>query len=140
VRGVAKLKIVNGGGATGSIRDDMVEFEESRFAAAPMCSFKLALPAVTRPDGPFDLGGNMTRAFSSCHSRARSIRNGDPFLLQVSEQQRNRPLEDHGRVTIRNAMTQQVLHSPQLLVRLATNGELYFVSFRGEWRDLGPRE
>jgi hypothetical protein len=48
----------------------------------------------------------MTRALSGCRRRARSIGNGKFVLFQALEQQRNRPLEDHGRVTVRNAMTQ----------------------------------
>jgi hypothetical protein len=59
------------------------------------------------------------------------------LLLQVLEQRRQRPIEDRRRVASRKTMAQKILHLPKLVVGFATDRELHFVSFRGEW--LNPR-
>ncbi len=35
-------------------------------------------------------------------------------------------------------MPEEILHLPQLVVGVTTDGELHLVSFRGEWLDLQP--
>jgi hypothetical protein len=69
---------------------------------------------------------------------ARSFSDGNLLSLQVLKQQRQCPLKDRRRVTARKTMAQKILHLPQLVVRLPIDGELHFVSFRGEWLDPRP--
>jgi hypothetical protein len=55
--------------------------------------------------------------------------------LKVGEQDRERAVEDDGQIPIRHLVSHQVLHAPELRLRLLGDRQLYLVAGRGERQD-----
>src|SRR5439155_11955670 len=62
----------------------------------------------------------------------------EPLLLDIVDQQVERPVDDAGQVSIRNTVPEQVLCSSQLVVKFLACGELHPVGLFGKRRDGGP--
>ena len=100
----------------------MVKLEKTAFSAAALGSDKRAACLITRPDGaPY--GGWDVARWRRCSSSCVAW-SGDGSrlgLFQVFQEQRQRPIEDHRRIAVRHAVPQEILHTPQLLDRIAAN-------------------
>ena len=116
-----------------------MELEHAGLGAAARRALKSAAPLVARPDRAPDSRRHMTPVGMGQFDRARTGRGGQPLPLELFEQHSQRAIENRSRITVGNLMTQQVLHPPELVVGVPVDGELHLVSFRGEWRDLGPQ-
>jgi len=108
----------------------MVIFEKSSFGAPPVWTVECTAPFVAVPHGSLHCGRNVTRILIPAAMRARAYGLADSCALELFEQYRDRSFEDDGRIAVRHHVTQQILSSPQLVVRLAANGELNLVPFR----------
>jgi hypothetical protein len=58
--------------------------------------------------------------------------------LEILQQQRQRAVEDDSRISVRYLVSQKVLCSAKLVVRLSAHRHLYFVALRSERSDHGP--
>jgi hypothetical protein len=135
----SQFEILDSRRAPGGVRLDVVEFQEASFRAAAVRAHEGALAAIASPDLSLETRGYVAGPAWGCACCSWAVGGGQFRPFQIRQQRCQRPIEDRSRVAARNAMAEQVLHAPQLLERLAPNGELHLVSFRGEWRDLGAR-
>jgi len=109
---------------------DVFEFEVAR-RRAPESSlvYKRASPAVALVDLPLDRVRDVAGGRLLLHDYggrlARFPTDPEPLLLHVVDQQVERPLDDAGQVSIRNAVPEQVLSHSQLVVKFLVRGELH---------------
>lgn len=137
VDGTAQLKVLYGSGSAHGVRKHVMEFEEAGLGTPTARADERTSPAVTGPDRAPDSRGDVPRA-RRCRTRSPwAIGRGQFGSGDIIHQQRERPIEDLGGVAVRNGMSQQVLHSAQLLVRLPRDRELDLVPFRREGRHHG---
>jgi hypothetical protein len=142
MRATSQLKIVQGRFAAICIRHNVMEFQEAGLAAAALFSLKRASPAVARPYVTFDGCGDVARPRGRRAAAPWPIRGCELRSRQVSQQQREGTIEDRREIAIGDRVTQQILHGPQLVVRLARYSALHFVTlgrerldFWGSWSD-----
>lgn len=112
------------GAAAVGIRHSVVELEKPRLFASACCSHELATAGVTLPDGALHGRRYAPGMASSLSTGARAVSRGELRSLQLHQQGRECPIEDGCRVAVRDGMTQQVLHAPQLVVCVARHREL----------------
>ncbi len=124
----------------------MMELKKARRRAASRVPDKGAPPPVARPDGSLHRGGNVTRGIGSLGAGARNakaapwpIRRRQSGSFELCEEHSQGPIDDRGRIARRDGVAQKVLGTAQLLVCLATHGELNLVAFGCDWgQDSGP--
>ena len=79
----------------------------------------------------------MTGSSSRRSWRVRTCHGRELPLLQVRQQQRQGPIEDHRGISIRNRVSKQILRATQLLVRIGRHGDLHLVLRGRDWCDNG---
>jgi hypothetical protein len=133
-----KLDVLGGPHSPACEWNDVVKLEECRFAASALAPFERTATAVARPDGAAHgrrdvtaSGGERTRRLPR-RLRLRQLR-----PLEMLEQQRQRAIDDRGGIAVRDRVTQQILRAPELVVRVAADGELHFVPLGAERRRNG---
>src|SRR6266852_6166223 len=99
---------------------DVFEFQVARLRApAPSLVYERATPAVTLVDLPLDRIRDVAGGRLLLHGHGgrlpRFPADPEPLLLHVVDQQIERPLDDAGQVSIRNAVPEQVLCLSQLV-------------------------
>src|SRR5438105_9859784 len=104
-------------------------------AAPPVPAEEGALAAVAFPDESPHGGRDAAREGIRWPRRARAFGLGELRLLELLEQHGQRPLEDGGRIAVRDLRPEQVLDAPQLVVRLGARRKLHFVALGRERRD-----
>jgi hypothetical protein len=115
----------------------MVELERRALLTATVCANKCTLVPITCPHGTPDRGRHMPRVRGGrCHS-TRTPDHAAPLALELLQQQADGPLEEDGRIAVRDRVAGQFLHSPQRVVRFARDGELNPEAFQCEWSDHG---
>jgi hypothetical protein len=125
-----------------AVRVDVVELEQSAFAAAsPLGTRERAARAVARPDRAAHLGRDMARDLWGRRRPRRPLRPrrpprpilrqlGELPLLQFRHQDRQRPVDDLGRIAIRDLVPQEFLRQTQLGMRRSARRELNLVGRR----------
>jgi hypothetical protein len=131
----AKLQVCARGFSTLGKRDDVMELEPAMLATPAPGPDEGASATVAFPHFPFDCGWHMARAGFRIRNLPRSISSRELLLLEFCQQQRQGTIKDDGWIPIRHRVTQQILHTPQLVVRLASDRELHFVALRRKRRD-----
>src|SRR5438093_3486075 len=121
-----------------------MELEKAPLYAPTACSNERASPIIAAPDLTLYGRGDVSRASPRRNGIAGTQRRGKLRPLQVLEEQRERAIENRGRIAVRSAVPHQILDSPQLIVSVARDRELNLVSLRRErgddrrplrWRD-----
>jgi len=120
VRAAAQFDVLERRQAAVAVRVDMVELEQATFAAAAAVgTCECAARAVARPDFATHFGWDMARRPAGC-------RPGNPLrpprrflrhlaelpLLQFRHQERQRPVDDLRRISVRDLMPQELLCEP----------------------------
>src|SRR3989442_54364 len=122
---------------------DVFEFQVAR-GRAPASSlvYERATPAVTLVDLPLDCIRDVAGGGLLLHGHGgrlpRFPTDPEPLLLHVVDQQIERPLDDAGQVSIRNAVPEQVLCFSQLVVKFLVGGEFHPVHLLRKWREGAP--
>lgn len=142
VRTAAKLDVVFRRAASVRERNDVVEFQQSRFVAAPLAPCKGAASLVAPPDGSAHRCRNVTAPRTARCERARCTRRSDLRAFESFEQERQRAIEDRRGIAVRERVPEEILRAPQLVMRLPAHGELHFVAlwrerpkYRDRWAD-----
>jgi hypothetical protein len=95
----------------------MVIFEKAALRATSRCADKCALAAVAIPDGTLHGGRDVaTGTAGGCRPRVMNVRMSR--LAQFRQQHRQRPIEDGGKVAVRDPVAEQVSRLAQPVVRL----------------------
>ena len=139
VRRAAKLQVLECRRTTGSVRHDVVYFEETGLPATTSRSFKLATAFIPCPNLPPNGRRDMTREIL-CRPRCPRVpgRSESLFVERV-EKYSQCAIKNSSGIAVGHAMAEQVLSPSELLVGFGGDCELHFVSPRGEWLDLlGP--
>ena len=117
----------------------VIELEPAKlFAAVPGVAHERALPAVTRPDGAFHLGGNVPRTFALA-AAARAICGREALALERLLQEHERSIEHGLEISRGDRVPQERLHTAQAIVRLFRDRELDREALGGSRRDPGAR-
>src|SRR5207244_5310152 len=99
----------------------------------PACvPFESAPAAVPIPDLTPDGGRNMPRAGDGWARGPWTVRLRQLLPLEVLEQECERAVEHHRRISVGHLMPKEVLHASQLVVRLTTDGDLHLVTLGRE--------
>src|SRR5687767_11355766 len=116
----------------------MVKLEKSALGAPPVLAHERALPIIPPPDLALHGSWNVAGAVGRRSRAARRRRLGASTPFELTQQQRQGAVEDFGGVAARNGVPRQGLHAPQLVMRVARDGELDLVAFRREGHHGGP--
>src|SRR5204863_260729 len=118
VGAAAQLDVLHRRLAPGRSRDDVVELDETPFAAAmAVDGDERASPAVPDVDGPPDLGGDVIGVHRLA-ATATWVRGGREFPAhQIVDERRQRPIEHLRQVAAGNGMAEQLLCEPEFLTR-----------------------
>jgi len=112
---------------------EVVVFEESALAAAlSVRSHEPALPIVPPPGHAPGLVRGVPRSvlIRPGTDRPRPGRRAGLRPLDLLEEQRDRAIEDGGRIAVRDLATEQRLKPPQLVVRFLADRELDAIALR----------
>src|SRR5216684_5706105 len=120
----------------------VIEFQGAGLAApAPMPVGERAAAAVALEDLAFDGVRNVTRRrFVRVFGRSRSRlpTRGESLLLHLLDEQVECVLDDRRQVSVGDAVTEQILGLPELVMTRATRGELELEGFLGERCNYSP--
>src|SRR5712691_5694221 len=136
----AQLDVLDRRLAAGRSRDDVVELDETPFAAAmPFDGDERASPAVPHVDGPPDVRGYVIGVLRLAASATR-VRSRREFPAhQLVDERRQRPIEYLCQVAAGNGMAQQILREPEFLARFRRGREADLVPFRRDGSHSGTR-
>ena len=132
VRPATELQVLNNGLTAVGVRPHVMELQKSSLRTATVRPDERAPAAITVPHLPPDRRRNVARPRDRWTRSPRAFSRGHLRPLEIREQHRQRPIEDRGRIAVRNRMPQQILRAAQLVVRLARNRELHLVALRRE--------
>jgi hypothetical protein len=107
-----------------------MEFQKSSFGASAAWSHERAAPLITLPDDASHRGRDVTRVPRRCVEWTRAIGRRQLLLLQFVDEDGERLIEDLAGIAVWDRVSQQILGTAELIVRLATDGELDLESLR----------
>ena len=137
VRATPELDVLDRGRTTNGVGTHVVKLEEPALGTAPVRSDERAPATVAPPHLPPHGGRNVARARRGRSARTWTLGRRQLGPFEIGREERQRPIEDGSRVASRDRVTEQVLDSTELVVRLTRDHELHLVALRGQRRHDG---
>ncbi len=134
VRSTPQFDVLDRRLTTDSMGFNVMELEEPALGTAPVRPHERAPAAVALPHLPPHGGRNVTRTRRDRSARTWMLGRRQLGSLEIRHEERQRPIEDGSRVASRDRVTQQVLSSAELVVRLTRDRELHLVALGSQRR------
>ena len=129
VRPAAKLQVLHRARAAGGKRLQVMHFEKPTFRTSALRTDERAAAFVAGPDLPTDCRGDPSGSRSNTARRTRMADGRHARALELLYQQPQGARENRSRIAGRHHVTQEVLGTTQVFVRLSRNSDVHPVVF-----------